>query len=379
MVPQRRSFCDAFVGPPSIGDASTFVGPMFENEARDAVNALRPKLFPWATAVTAFVSRDDVGGDGGRRRPRQFDLFAYSDGDDARPCVDDAGNGVRVVWPSGRFDHSPALAKPDMLLQTTASPTASPPASSTSSSRDETSPVDDNPGRKYVVGEVYSGWSADAEREKCNQLEGELAVLSKRFCDRTSSKPVDITQLVGAALLVFAMDACSAQKRPAQLSSVVKRVQTHAGPLMRRLMHAGRLVVMLMCPDEAPVSAAERSRFAVLKGILAWQAHSDSQRLASPLVPPASAAHHAPRHTHTTETVPVAAAAAAPLGANGLGVLESSHAGWHPQPCRNAACRNRAARYCTKHCCAVCCAQGASSDPCVQHTRATGAPGLRRR
>lgn len=358
------------------GDASsTHAGPLFENEARSVLNSLRSKIFPWATSVSAFVSRDDVSADA-ERRPRQFDLFAYSDGDSALPCLDDPGNGVAVLGPApGLSDSLPAREKRRPLPATSAALLSGSPASASASS-EETSPMDILPDRKYVVGEAYCGWRSDSEENKCHQLETELEVLSKRFCERTQqSEVVDITQLVGAAVLVFAAasrGSAKPKRRSAQLKSAAALVRKHAGPRMQRLMQAGRLVVVVLSPQQAPQSAAERESFSMLK--LLAKSHARLEALmeavlsVAALAPSASsaAASALPAAVHSVPDQSGVQVSRASLAHGGAAVSES-RAGWRPTQCKNLRCprRNLAARKCSKGCCASCCA--GSPGTCMAH------------
>jgi hypothetical protein len=267
------------------GGSSAHVGPMFELEARVFFNEHREALFPWATTVSPLRSRDDVNG-GDAVQTRQFDLFGYADGDSLLPCVDDPASGVRVVWPvthTPQMVDAPPLPKPP-VPQSPAVPMGSTSIASSLSTASNASPVD-LPGRKYVVGEFYGGWNTLSEEEKCVQLETELVLLLRRHADRTCTPPAasapaavgssmasvargatDITEIIGAAVLVFsALPRGSAAMRPQQLSDAACLVQTHAGPLIRRLMSAGRMLVAILGPHRAPSACAERESFAILR------------------------------------------------------------------------------------------------------------------
>jgi hypothetical protein len=362
-------FCQ---GALSIGDSSSHVGPLFENEARDVLNALRSSIFPWATTVTQFESRDDFSDDS-EHRPRQFDLFAYSDGDSAGPCVGDPGRGVAVVLPTGQVARVPAQAKsPPPETESAAAASAAP----SSASSEETSPMDESPDRKCVVGEVYGGWRKDSEEAKCHQLESELVVLLKRFRDRNQSAGEnDITQIVGAAVLVFAAEVSGSAKRrrSSQLASAVALVRACAGPFMQRLMQAGRLVVVVLSPQQVPQSAAERDSFSILrevvKSVARIEARLDAQILATkptsrlpPYSSPATAIAKDEPRSLVTGTVA--------LSPGGKTLLSRTLAvGLQPAPCRNLRCprRNLAARHCSKGYCAICCA--GSSGSCVFHSK----------
>ena len=229
---QSFSLFLAYAGHLSLGDSSTFVGPIFENEARDVINRLRSKLFSWATTTSDVRSRSDFVVESGRSP--QFDLFGYSVGDSAGPCVDIAEDGVIVV--------------PPQLARVPPTATIAPPSGSS----------------------ITASNSSDSPIEKCQQLETALAFLQRRFRDRTdAAEVVDITDIVGAALLVFAAQASGAQTpkrgRAHQLADAVVLVRRCAGPLMQRLINAGRLLVIDLSPQDAPQSAAERANFSFMK------------------------------------------------------------------------------------------------------------------
>lgn len=366
------------------GDAlSTHVGPLFENEARNILNALRSRIFPWATSVSEFVSRDDVGADP-EHRPRQFDLLAYSDGDTSLPCLDDPGNGVAVLEPLAARGlsesdslHVPARAKCLPLPSTSSAPlSGSLVCVSASVSPEETSPMDKLSDRKYVVGEAYCGWRSDSEENKCHQLETELELLSKRFCERSLQPEVaDITQIVGAAVLVFAAASRGSAKpnrRSAQLKSATALVKRHAGPRMQRLMQAGRLVLVVLSPQQAPQSAAEREGFSMLKSLAKSQARLEALMeavlsvAALPLSASAavSSALQVPPAVYSAPGLIGVRVTTSTTGASSAhdvraAVSESESRAGRPTPCKNALCprRNHAAQKCSKGYCATCCAK----------------------
>lgn len=359
----RSAMIFAGFGARSIGSASsmygtsTHVGGIFEREARDVLNSVRAKIFPWATSVTYFISRDDVTDSSSAHR--QFDLFGYADGDNGMSCKDDPTAGVKVV--------QQAALQPsrDTVREKPA------PADMVVSSRGQSSPLDDNATRKHVVGELYSGCDEETEAEKCNQLETLLAFLLQRHNDRTGSKITDITDILGAAVLVFAAQTIrvSSTTWTAQQERAVSLVQLNSGPNMKRLISSGRLVVAALKSEQVPSTAAERDNFAALMSIKA-----DLEELKHALLPQATpfgaeahssyGAHSGGRPLIDSATYHAAASGSKRLRATS-GQRKSDEQS--PAVCASATCNRPASVHCSNSYCGVCCRACSASGRCTFH------------
>lgn len=178
------------------------------------------------------------------------------EGNSLAPCESAPEAGVHVVWPDALAS---GVAAPARLAVVIPSSRAFSP----------TDPSRAGP-HKYFVGEVYSGVALRAA--KVAQLETEVVFLLRRLADRFAPLPVDdVTQVVGAAAIVFPVVPGS--PRGAQVAAALQLVRDAAGPHLRRLMAAGRLLLILLSNDQAPATVHARDTSAALRRVL------DAQKL----------------------------------------------------------------------------------------------------
>ena len=222
------------------------VGPAFERDALGVLSERVSQLCPWAAELSALLARDDVvwppSDDGARVvSRRQMDLFCYCTGDTLAPCDELPEAGARLVLDGAAL--VPPLAAAAVGAGTGFSPF----------DKSRTGP------HKYFVGEVYSGHDAARREGKVRQLETELEFLCGRFSDRTGIPITDVTQLIGAAALVFPADhVAGSLPRREQFPAALESVRAAAGPLLQRLSRAGRLLLVLLTPQQAPASFVAR-------------------------------------------------------------------------------------------------------------------------
>jgi hypothetical protein len=114
---------------------------------------------------------------------------------------------------------------------------------------------------KYILGEAYSGTQGSKMEAKVRQLDTLVSYMLRRWNDRSpESGAEDVTQLVGAGVLVF----CAGTKPRRQVldgaAALVARVVAGADcPSLRRLAHAGRLVVMVLEQAQCPLTTSQRA------------------------------------------------------------------------------------------------------------------------
>ena len=222
---------------PSVSEA---VGPTFEQEARDVLNELFRELCPWTNDHSALLSRTLDS----NSMQREADVMCYVHGDTLAPCVAFAGRGASLVESPGNT-LMPAL--PPMPLP------AEVPFSPTDATR--IGP------HKYFVAEVYSGQREEKWKEKAQQLDTLCAFLMSRWKDRHESMPVatDVTQIVGAAALVFSTGTSSRKEMLRWSQKVVSDyIQVHC-PNLARLAAAGRLLIIMLDKTQAPITYFQRS------------------------------------------------------------------------------------------------------------------------
>jgi len=213
--------------------------------------------------------------DGETLERRQVDLFCYCAGDSRAPCAELSESGIRLVLAEDDGELVPPQAAAGLPAPTNFSPF----------DKSRMGP------HKYFVGEVYSGHVIETRVEKVRQLETELAFLCGRFCDRTNIAITDVTQLIGAAALVFPVEhKVGSKSRAEQFPAVLKLVRAAAGPVLQRLMRAGRLLLVLLTPQQAPASFATRE-LAVGQQEIAAGMRLLLQRAALPAIAEGTARH----------------------------------------------------------------------------------------
>ena len=115
---------------------------------------------------------------------------------------------------------------------------------------------------KYFLAEVYSGQSTEVWAEKFEQLEGLCRHVLGRWQDRHPGEPLatDVTQVVGAAALVFSAGDCSRLELLGRAEAqVAASVQARPSGALARLAAAGRLIVLVLDKSQTPATFFQRS------------------------------------------------------------------------------------------------------------------------
>ena len=115
--------------------------------------------------------------------------------------------------------------------------------------------------RKCILGQAYCGAQGSKMEAGVRQLDTLVSYMLRRCNDRSPGHCAeDVTQLVGAGVLLF---SAGAQPRRVALDSaaaLVARVVADAGcPSLRRLARAGRLVVMVLEQAQCPMTTSQRA------------------------------------------------------------------------------------------------------------------------
>jgi hypothetical protein len=176
---------------------------------------------------------------------READIICCMEGDTFTPCLAQPNEGAGIVELPGV--HEPAL--PAMPL----------PAEEIFSPSDATRMGP----HKYFVAEAYSGQSDKQRGEKAQQLETLIEYLKRRWEDRHESieglpRVTDITQIVGAAALVFSSSSEVGRARQLQRAEELVGRKAAQLPNLRRLAAAGRLVVIMLEKGQAPNTHFQR-------------------------------------------------------------------------------------------------------------------------
>ena len=221
--------------------ASAMVGPTFEAEARVALEAVLPEVFPWLGSHSRLMSRQlDLPAEG----MREADLLCYTDADSLQPSVSIAVHGVRLI------ELGDGVVKPPREALPIPAGLGFSPAD-----RERSGP------HKYILGEAYCGVHGSAMEAKVRQLDTLVSFMLRRWNDRSpESGAEDVTQLVGAGVLVFCAGAKPRRQVLDSAAALVARVVAGAGcPSLRRLAHAGRLVVMVLEQAQCPLTTSQRA------------------------------------------------------------------------------------------------------------------------
>ena len=218
------------------------VGPTFEAEARVALEAVLPEAFPWLRSHSRLVSRQlELPAEG----TREADLLCYTDADSLQPSVSVAAHGVRLIELGDGVAQPPREALP-IPAGLGFSP----------ADRERSGP------HKYILGEAYSGAQGSKMVEKVVQLDTLVGYMLRRWNDRSPENSAeDVTQLVGAGVLVFCAGTQPRRQVLDSAAELVVRVVAGAGdcPSLRRLAHAGRLVVMVLEQAQCPMTTSQRA------------------------------------------------------------------------------------------------------------------------
>ncbi len=173
--------------------------------------------------------------------------MCYVEGDTLAPCVALPGHGARVMVLQGAAAALPALPALPLPAGQKLSP----------------SDLSHRGPHKYFLAEVYSGQSAESRAAKVEQLEGLCRHVLGRWQDRHPGKLLasdDVTQVVGAAALVFSAGDCSRLELLGKAEALVAaRVQARPGGALARLAAAGRLIVLVLDRTQAPGTFFQRS------------------------------------------------------------------------------------------------------------------------
>jgi len=225
---------------------SDAVGPLFESEARVALDQVLREVCPWFDSCSPISTRFDMEFED---KKRQADLFSYCKGDSLTACSAVPEAGVYIVWPDASISAvvEPALPAASIKDEVQFSPA-------------DSSRIGPN---KCFVGEAYSGVIVKRRRDKVHQLETEVGFLMRRFADRSGLDISDPTLVIGAAALVFPTEKGS--QRRLQATEMLTLVRENLGPHLQRLARAGRLLLVLLSTDQAPQTYAQRDTALVLR------------------------------------------------------------------------------------------------------------------
>lgn len=212
---------------------SEMVGPTFEGEARDLLRDNIRMVCPWGTDFSRMMSRqlDNEG------PLRQADVFCYVQGDALGQCINDAELGIRVL----------SFSNPLPPLQAVQIEGTRP-----------FSPADSfrKGPHKYFLAEAYSGANESKIKDKVVQLETLIDFTKKRWEDRGYPAVEDITQIIGAAALIF---SCGSEPRKVFLENVLNIIRINAGPKIQRLAQAGRMLVVVLDKGHSPLTYNQRA------------------------------------------------------------------------------------------------------------------------
>jgi hypothetical protein len=264
---------------------TAFAGPTFQAEATVALQHILKNLCPWLAQPSELQYRDIENEHG---MSRDADIFCYVKETTQGQCQSVPTKGLRVVTAAPARPAAPPLALP-------AGQRFSPYDAS------RTGP------QKYFLAEAYCGQSDVTREEKLVQLETLIAFTIRRWADRTGRAVGDITSIIGVAGLVL---AAGEESRPAALSLAVTAAKDHAGPLVKRLMQAGRFFVLVLEKAQMPNTSfpREMGATAVATAIAVEALGAKLERVLIGGGPAAAAA-----------AAPAAAAAVAPAAAAGGG------------------------------------------------------------
>ena len=229
-------------------------GPVFEDEARRALEAVLPEAFPWLRTHTRIMCRQLELADGATK---QADLLCHASEGTLLPCISLPEHGLRVV------ELGDGVAEPPREALPTPAALGFAPADGACSGP-----------HKYVLGEAYSGATPERMEDKVAQLDALVGFAVRRWNDRHPDYPVeDVTQLVGAGALLF---CAGSQVRKQALNSATALVARLVGgaeggagcPNLRRLARAGRLVVMVLEKAQCPLTMGQRAVAEQLQGLV---------------------------------------------------------------------------------------------------------------
>ena len=210
-------------------------GYAFESEAVFAFQNVLKNLCPWLDQPSQLQQGRDIQ-NLKWQTSRDADIFCYLSENSQKPCQSLPSKGLRVVtW-------TPALAAvPPLTL----------PAGSSFSPYDASR----KGPQKYLLAEAYSGEKASTREQKVTQLESLISFTKQRWEDRTGRNVDDVTSIVGVAGLVF---AAGDESRSTALDKAATLAKRHAGPMIKRLMMAGRFFVFVLEKAQMPNTTFQR-------------------------------------------------------------------------------------------------------------------------
>ncbi len=229
---------------------SEVVGPTFESEARDLLRSFIRALCPWARDHSSLVTRGPHTGGS----TRQADIMCLVEGDTLAPCAALPVEGARVV------ELRAPEARPLPAMPLPAEREFSPPDDAT-----RTGP------HKYFIAVAYSGQREDEWGARAQQLEAQIEFARRRWEDWHEGveglpRVTDVTQIVGAAALIFLSGKSSRQQQLQRAEELVARAEAHL-PHLRRLAAAGRLVVIVLERSQTPNTYFQRAMAAQSEGL----------------------------------------------------------------------------------------------------------------
>ena len=202
-----------------------------------ALEHIFKNLCPWLAQPSELQYREMESTDrDGHATSHDADIFCYLNESSQGQCQSVKSKGLRVVVATPALPAAPPLPLP---------------VSSHFSPYDKTR----KGPQKYFLAEAYSGENKDTREQKLVQLETLIAFTKLRWEDRTGTTIGDITSIIGVAGLVF---AAGKESRSTTLVKAVSLVQNHAGPLIKRLMQAGRFFVLVLEESQMPNTSFQR-------------------------------------------------------------------------------------------------------------------------
>ena len=199
-----------------------------------ALEHILKNLCPWLAQPSELQYRDMENPS--RHTSRDADIFCYLNETSQGQCQSGPSKGLRVVTATPALPAAPPLARSATLHFSPYDITRKGP-------------------QKYFLAEAYSGENEVTREEKLVQLETLIAFTKLRWEDRTGTTIGDITSIIGVAGLVF---AAGKESRLTTLGKAAALVKKHAGPLIKRLMQAGRFFVFVLEESQMPNTSFQR-------------------------------------------------------------------------------------------------------------------------
>lgn len=203
---------------------SEMIRGMFQSEACKALETLKYQCCPWAESISAVTAGEDYE----IAAFHEVDFLAHCQGDDLSPCISWPVEGGQVVYPPGKEEN---VAGAEAV---------SPPAPAKAT-------------HKYLLGAAHSGTEESSITAKVHQLETLLALAKQAFEETHGAGVEDISELVGAVVLLLdgtIIDAPPYKMSPASRAKMLKTgvatLQASMGTLLTRLAEVGRVYVQVV-------------------------------------------------------------------------------------------------------------------------------------